>query len=240
MEKSQNSENEKRKTTTPKFVQPSITLREEDYPKISSEIPRERIKLALEPEAFERHRIEVRETNEKERKDFRTAVATAITTLLAILELGAQIKDFQIDYSHGKKVEEAMKPIRQEVHEILQTERFDIYDQEAYKNMGSLIPCGFSYNHRNISEIMNQKFAESILEGQIYLGELNNQILYKENGNMDQIINGMNVEYTKGANTMQEYIENLHFLSIDDYYEAMKEVQYNISEHTEEQDGPKL
>ncbi len=211
---------------------------EQNYPQISG-IPEIKFR-PLGQKDYERRKLKIQNIQEENRKNRNTAVAIAIASLISILQLGGSVKEAQLNFSHNQAVNKAMKPIQEEIKKILATEQFEIYDEVLSKKYDHKIPKGFSYKHRNISKIMDDKFAQSLLEGQIYLGELNEQIMFKENGNMDQIIKDMNIEYTNGSKTMQEYVEKLNFASIEDYYETMKEVQYNISEHTIEQDGPKL
>ena len=126
---------------------------------------------------------------------------------------------------HDKR--QAMERITEEDSQILYDKhnRYEgLIDEQGY-------PRGWGYNHYNIGQILNSYYATSKDLGDIHLADIADIIEYDENNqNIDKVFNWVDDQYVGDAKNFEEYYQGLGFQTEEEFYQAMVDLNYELSE----------
>ena len=137
---------------------------------------------------------------------------------------------------HDKR--QAMERITEEDSQILYDKhnRYEgLIDQEGY-------PRAFGYNHYNIAQKLNMFYDDNQDLGDVHLADIAKLMEYDDNDvNIDRVFNWVDDQYVGDAKSYKEYYQKKGFQNEEEYYQAMVDLNYELSQKQEDNfGGPKL
>ena len=158
----------------------------------------------------------------------------ALYTIHAANYIDNSVGNLINDFSKKK----AMEVVSEEDWSILidKDNRYEgLMDQEGY-------PRAFGYNHYNIAQKLNMFYAGNQDLGDVHLADIAKLMEYDDNDvNIDRVFNWVDDQYVGDAKSYKEYYQKKGFQNEEEYYQAMVDLNYELSQKQEDNfGGPKL